>query len=49
VKKLVNGAWIVVGICVAVRIGADLVAPVLAPLVALVFVGSLFFWVVGRR
>lgn len=48
-RKILSAGWIVVGICIAVRIGADVVAPALAPLVALVFMGSIFFWIFGRR
>jgi hypothetical protein len=48
-KQTKNAAVIVLGVCVAVRIGAALVAPFLPALALVVFMGALLFWLIGKR
>lgn len=48
--KTISSALVtILVVCVGVRIGAALVAPILPALITLVFVGGLLFWLVGRR
>lgn len=48
-KHLIKAAWVVLAVCLVVRVGAEVVAPALAPLIVLVFVASIFFWLVARH
>jgi len=48
-NRIVGAAVSVLAVCLAVRIGAAVVAPILPALMALVFVGGILYWLVGRR
>jgi hypothetical protein len=49
VKRVKDATVVVLGVCVAVRVGAALITPLIPALVVLVFVGGLLFWLVGKR
>lgn len=47
--RVLAGLGTVMAVCVGVRIGAALVAPILPALIVLFFVSGILFWLVGRR
>jgi hypothetical protein len=48
-KKVTTALLTVLMVCVGVRIGAALVAPILPALIVFVFLAGLLLWLVGRR